>query len=125
VSSATSARGFAVLARLIPSRYRRAGYWERELAELLGNTTIEVLPVPHDCHDGFYQAYWRRADAYLRPEVRNSISVFRLLPQPEVDEAIERLATDLRSGAWLMRHQSLMTVEAVDVGLRVVVSQPA
>jgi SAM-dependent methyltransferase len=112
-------------AELIPDRYRVPGYWERELDELLGKTAIEVLPVPHDCQDGFYQAYWRRPEAYLRREVRTNISAFRLLPQREVQEAVRRLATDLRTGAWLKRHQLLSATDALDVGLRIVISHPS
>src|SRR5690242_12711770 len=28
---------------------------------------VEVVPVPWDCEDGFFSAFWRRPDAYLRP----------------------------------------------------------
>jgi SAM-dependent methyltransferase len=45
----------------------------------LGGGRIEVVPIPHDCADGFFHAYWRRPEAYLDPEVRAGISVFALL----------------------------------------------
>src|SRR4051794_25667524 len=62
---------------LIPEPYRQPGMWEDELAELLGAPPrIEPWPVPHDCLDGFFGAYWRRPEAYLDPRVRAGISVF-------------------------------------------------
>jgi SAM-dependent methyltransferase len=113
--------GFAAL---IPEEYRVPGRWERELEELLGDTRIEPLPVPHDCRDGFYQAFWRRPEAYLLPAVRANISVFRRLPHREVAAAVRRLAADLGSGAWHERHRSLTAMSALDVGLRIVISEP-
>jgi hypothetical protein len=79
-----------------------------------------VLPVPHDCQDGFYQAFWRRPEAYLQRAIRDNISVFRRVPSQDVEAAVDRLATDLRSGAWIEKHRALMTMEEADVGLRLV-----
>src|SRR5207248_1287251 len=45
---------------------------------LLGAATVEPIPVPHDCRDGFFAAYWRRPEAYLDPDVRAGISGFGL-----------------------------------------------
>lgn len=107
---------------LIPDRYRRRGYWEQELCELFGETTIQPVPVPHDCHDGFYQAYWRRPGAYLDPRVRDAISVFHALPADEVATAIERLARDIDDGSWDERYAHLRDKSELDVGLRLVVA---
>jgi len=65
---------------LVPDPYRAAGHWERDLEELLGEVEVRPIPVPHDCRDGFFQAYWRRPEAFLDEAVRNSISVFHVLP---------------------------------------------
>jgi hypothetical protein len=35
---------------------------------------VEVVPVPWDCRDGFFSAFWRRPEAYLDPAVRAGIS---------------------------------------------------
>src|ERR1700722_9325788 len=38
----------------------------------------EVVPIPHDCEDGFLAAYWRRPHAYLDERIRAGISTFGL-----------------------------------------------
>lgn len=110
-------------AGLVPERYRRAGAWSRELGHLLGEVEIEPVPVPHDCTDGFYQAYWRRPHAYLDEEIRNSTSVFHRLPEGEVSSAMERLRRDLDDGAWGERYGDLLELSELDVGLRLVVAK--
>lgn len=42
------------------------------------------VPIPHDCRDGFYGAFWRRPAAYLRPQVHAGISLFARLPPRDV-----------------------------------------
>lgn len=81
------------------------------------------MPVPHDCRDGFYQAYWRRPRAYLDRRVRDGTSVFHLLAPEEVSVAIERLGRDLDDGTWEERHGDLRGKGELDVGLRLVVAE--
>jgi SAM-dependent methyltransferase len=108
---------------LIPERYRRADTWSRELGHLLGKVEIEPVPVPHDCADGFYQAYWRCPRAYLDEEIRSSTSVFHRLPEGEVSSAMERLRRDLDGGVWREKYGDLLGVSELDVGLRLVVAK--
>jgi SAM-dependent methyltransferase len=108
---------------LIPEQYRRPGYWEQELRGLLGEMEVRPVPVPHDCRDGFYQAYWRRPRAYLDQRVRDGISVFYRLSQAEVASAVERLRRDLDEGRWERHHGHLCEESELDVGLRLVVCE--
>lgn len=82
---------------------------------------VTKVPIPHDCTDGFFAAYWRRPEAFLVPAVRASISSFALLDQTIVDRAIARLAEDLDSGAWARRHASLLAMDEWDCGYRMIV----
>ena len=66
---------------------------------------VEVVPVPFDCRDGFFCAYWRRPHAYLDPEVRASISALALLDDAVLEPGLARLEADLRSGAWHERNR--------------------
>ncbi|MGZ4709226.1 MAG: class I SAM-dependent methyltransferase [Acidimicrobiales bacterium] len=92
-------------------------------AELPGSRIVE-LPVPADCTDGFFAAYWRRPEAYLDPGVRASISTFALgvLDPVRLDASLSRLAADLESGAWHERHRDLLELDQLDVGYRLVVA---
>ncbi len=108
---------------LIPERYRHPGYWSQELRQLLGEVEIQPVPVPSDCQDGFYQAYWRRPRAYLDQRVRDGISVFHRLPRAEVSAAMERLRRDLDNGGWEERNSHLCQASELDVGLRVVIAK--
>jgi SAM-dependent methyltransferase len=47
-----------------------------EYENWLGPVEVTTVPVPHDCTDGFYGAYWRRPAAYLDPKIRAAISCF-------------------------------------------------
>ncbi|HEX2384187.1 MAG TPA: class I SAM-dependent methyltransferase [Acidimicrobiales bacterium] len=88
----------------------------------LGTDHVEVVPVPHDCKDGFMAAYWRRPERYLDPEVRANISGLALLPPAEAEAGARRLADDLQSGAWHERHGHLLALDELDAGYRLVVA---
>lgn len=108
---------------LVPEPYREPGYWRQELDSLLGRVELLPMPIPHDCSDGFYQAYWRRPQAYLDPQIRNSTSVFRALPAEEVEAGLERLRRDLDSGAWQRANRELLDKPELDLGMRLVVAE--
>ncbi len=80
---------------------------------------VERVPIPHDCRDGFYGAYWRRPSAYLDARVRAGISFFSQLPPAAVDAAMARLRADLDSGAWKSRHADLLELDELDLGYKV------
>jgi SAM-dependent methyltransferase len=105
--------------RLIP----RGFTVEQALDALGGHGRIEPVPVPHDCRDGFLNAYWRRPHAYLDPQVRDGISGFRVLDADEVERGIELLAADLASGEWERRNAELLDLEELDLGYRLVVAE--
>jgi SAM-dependent methyltransferase len=98
----------------------------RAIAERLGGRTeIRTLWVPAGCVDGFTEAFLGRPEAYLDPEVRRNMSTFRLMPQDQVSAGVARLRRDLASGDWDARHGGLRHLRHLDVGLRIVVSDPA
>jgi SAM-dependent methyltransferase len=108
---------FPGFARFCPPDYAL----ERTL-ERLGGGRIEPVPIPHDCRDGFFHAYWRRPEAYLDPRMRAGISVFSRLARREVEEGVARLETDLAAGAWRRRNARLLELEELDLGYRLVVA---
>lgn len=93
-------------------------------AALGGGTSVERIPTPGDCTDGFFEAFWRRPERLLDPEVRSAQSVWALL-EPGVEERIvDRLVVALESGAWDAEHGHLRERDSFDGALRLVVSEP-
>ena len=88
---------------------------------ILGKTVVEVVPIPHDCTDGFLGAYWRRPHAYLDPRVRSAISTFAQIN--DASGGLTQLARDLASGVWQERYAHLLGVESLDVGYRLIVAE--
>ncbi|MGZ4236811.1 MAG: class I SAM-dependent methyltransferase [Solirubrobacteraceae bacterium] len=110
---------------VIQPQYRQPGYWESELRQILGSIQTEEVPIPHDCADGFYGAFWRRPGAFLDPRVRAGISVFSQLEASHVTRGIAALEADLNSGAWERRHRDLLELDSLPLGYYVVVAELA
>jgi SAM-dependent methyltransferase len=85
-------------------------------------TRVTTVPIPWDCEDGFYGAYWRRPRAYLDPEVRAGISVLSMPDPEELAPGLAQLEEDLRTGAWEERHADLLERDELDLGYRLLVA---
>jgi hypothetical protein len=83
---------------------------------------VTTVPLPWDCADGLFLAWWRRPEALLDPRVRAGISVFARLDPAEVRDGLTRLEADLASGAWARRNAELLALEELDLGLRLLVA---
>jgi SAM-dependent methyltransferase len=94
-----------------------------DVAQLMGGAEMTVVPVPHDCTDGFLGAFWRRPEAYLDPAVRAGISFFAHPEAPPFDDGLTRLADDLESGAWHRRNAGLLDLDELDVGYRLLATR--
>ncbi len=86
---------------------------------------VSDFRLPHDLRDKFAAAGWRRPWLYLDGEVRAGISAFALAEQQVVEEGIQRLRRDLRSGAWHARYHPVLTLEDFDAGYRFLKVLPA
>jgi SAM-dependent methyltransferase len=82
---------------------------------------IVPVPVPHDCADGFLEAYWRRPEAYFDSGVRLAISSFS--HATNVAASLERLRRDLDDGAWARRNEHLMELSELDLGYRLIIAE--
>ncbi len=83
--------------------------------------TMEPVPIPWDCVDGFFHAYWRRPEAYLDARVRRGTSVWARVGEEVERRAVNALAADLQSGAWRARNRELLALAQADVGARLLV----
>jgi SAM-dependent methyltransferase len=78
---------------------------------------VEVVPIPWDCRDGFFSAFWRRPEAYLDPAVRAGISTMAGR-EDQLAAGLARLRADLESGEWARRHADLLELDELDLGYR-------
>ena len=91
-----------------------------ELEQWLGPLQVTPVPIPHDCTDGFLYAYWKRPFAYLDTRLRAGSSSFWLIKG--VEEGLEELKRDLKSGAWERRYADLLQQDEYEAGYRLVVA---
>jgi SAM-dependent methyltransferase len=92
-----------------------------ELARAIG-ARMEPVLVPWDCADGFFEAYWRRPEAYLDEHVRRGISVWAGVGPDAEQRAVRSLRDDLESGRWAERNGDLLDLEAAELGLRLLIA---
>lgn len=92
-------------------------------AALGGQVTIETIPVPLDCTDGFMEAFYGRPERLLDPAVRLAQSSWRFVAPEAEQRFVETLSADLASGAWDARYGHLRTQATFDGGLRLVIRQ--
>ena len=91
------------------------------LADAIGAETAPVT-IPWDCADGFYEAYWRRPEAYLDESVRRGISVWDAVGRVAEQRAVRHLRADLGSGLWADRNRALLDLEEAELGARLLVA---
>lgn len=92
-----------------------------ELAYAIG-ARIEPVLIPWDCADGFFEAYWRRPEAYLDEHVRRGVSVWARVGRDAEQRAVRSLRDDLASGRWAERNRDLVDLEAAELGLRLLIA---
>jgi SAM-dependent methyltransferase len=92
-----------------------------ELARAIGARTEPVL-IPWDCADGFFEAYWRRPEAYLDAAVRRGISIWAKVGTDAEQRAVRSLRHDLASGLWAERNRDLVDLDAAELGLRLLIA---
>jgi hypothetical protein len=94
------------------------------LTELAGaiSARTEPVPIPWDCADGFFEAYWRRPEAYLDENVRRGISVWDAVGPDAEQRAVHTLREDLASGRWARRNHDLVDLDAAELGARLLIA---
>jgi SAM-dependent methyltransferase len=83
--------------------------------------TIEPVPIPWDCQDAFFTAFWRRPQAYLEERVRRATSVWARVGETAERRAVQALAQDLASGRWQERNADLVGLDEAELGARLLV----
>jgi SAM-dependent methyltransferase len=92
-----------------------------EQARAIG-ARMEPVPIPWDCADGFFEAFWRRPEAYLDDHVRRGVSVWARVGPNAEQRAVHHLRDDLASGRWAERNRDLVDLEAAELGARLLIA---
>jgi SAM-dependent methyltransferase len=92
------------------------------VAAALDVRSVDPLPVPRGCRDGFLGAHWEEPSAYLDPRTRAASSGLSLLDESIVTDAMDRLRRDVASGSWAAANSELAGLDALDTGYRLVVA---
>ncbi len=92
------------------------------LERAIGPVRMTPFAIPHDCIDGMLAAYWRRPELYLEADRRRSMSSFSRI---DAEPGVAKLRADLASGRWAERNRPLLSLDALDVGYRIVTCEIA
>ncbi|ORM38269.1 class I SAM-dependent methyltransferase [Williamsia sp. 1135] len=96
-----------------------------ELATILGGShSLDPVPIPNDCTDGFVEAFYARPEAYLDPEIRSTQSTWQFITPTDTETGLTALAADLRSGTWDARYGHLRTQPAYTGPLTLLTANP-
>jgi hypothetical protein len=94
-----------------------------KLAEWLGgNVRIDAVPIPRDTSDWMLGSFWAHPERVLDANARAATSGFARMPTNVVDRVVADVSRDLASGRWDERNGHLRKLDALDVGLRLVVA---
>ncbi len=102
---------------------RRSPVTSAELTTMLSTARSVPIPVPRDCTDHFFAALWARPEMLFDEEVVRPMWVWQSISETARREGRERLAADLKGGAWDERYGYLREKQELDVGLRLVVAE--
>ncbi len=109
---------------LLEVENRRMPRIEQIESALGGSTEVRTVMVPHDCIDGFGQAFFARPERLLEPAVRRAMSAWSFVNEDVVARFERALRTDLESGEWDARYGEFRRLAEFDAGLRIVVGRP-
>jgi GNAT superfamily N-acetyltransferase/SAM-dependent methyltransferase len=110
---------------MIEAERRRYPSIERVREVLGGESSVTVVPIAHDCVDGFTEAFYARPEAFLDDAVRRSQSAWSFVDDETEAASVEKLRTALESGAWDERFGALREQPQYLGSLRLIVATPS
>lgn len=72
-----------------------------------GRATVESVPIPADCTDGFNEAYYARPERLLDRGARQACSAWNFIEPALQEQYIDRLRHELDAGLWDERYGAL------------------
>jgi len=93
------------------------------ICKMLGSkATVQTVPVPIDCADGFNEAFYARPEQFLDPSVRRAQSAWGFVTQEVQERFVRQLGDDLQSGAWEKRYGHWRKQPFFEGSMRLIVS---
>ena len=109
---------------LIAAERRRYPAIQHVREVLGGDSTVQEVPIPIDCTDGFTEAFYARPEHFLDEGVRRSQSAWGFISAADEARTVERLEADLASGAWDERFGELRSQPEFIGALRLITVTP-
>jgi SAM-dependent methyltransferase len=88
-----------------------------------GEVSVEPLPVARDTPDWTLGSFWAHPERVLDTVARAATSGFARMDEAVVERVVAEVRRDLESGAWDERFGDLRRLDALDVGMRLVVAR--
>jgi SAM-dependent methyltransferase len=85
------------------------------------SATVQNVPIPFDCTDGFNEAYYGRPERLLDDSARLACSAWSFVPAAVRTDYVDHLRRDLQRGAWDSRYGALRSLPEYDGSLRLIV----
>lgn len=94
-----------------------------QLAEWLGgDVRIETKSMPRDTPDWMLGSFWAHPERVLDANARAATSGFARMAPDVAQRVVNAVSRDLASGLWDDRYKHLRSLDALDVGLRLIVA---
>lgn len=116
--------GFDYLPELRAAEAARFPAIARIRALLGGTSTVQEVPIPIDCVDGFIEACYARPERLLDASVRQAQSAWAFVADAVVAAGLDRLADELASGEWDRQYGHWRSRPEFRGSLRIVTAWP-
>lgn len=87
-----------------------------------GEVIVSPLPIARDTPDWHLGSFWAHPERVLDARARSATSGFARAAPEVVARVVDAVAKDLASGAWDEKHGRLRGLQALDVGMRLLVA---
>lgn len=89
-----------------------------------GNVTVDPILTSRHTPDWTIASFWAHPERVLDAAARQGTSAFALMEPGVVERVVSAVAADLADGSWDDRYGDLRSLDALDVGMRLVVARP-
>lgn len=109
---------------VISTERRRYPAMSQIAAGLGGTVTVDLVPIPLDCTDGFNEAYYGRPEKLLVAGARAACSAWSFVDPVQADQYTAMLRTAIDSGEWDARYGALRQQPTFEGSLVVIRALP-